>query len=184
MFFVHVAKHISNYALVRVKINEETKMQWVWVTFSKSYTSRCQRQDLYPNLPNIKAHALNHKSNCLTLTSLDFYQFTSKPHIIELGCTELRCTSKEKLPKMRAPILCILFCFVLFLRLTLHIYISKFARNSATKKSTWLWLTCLSLEHIFFFLSDSPTNILRTLLPRISTQEVICRILTISSALI
>lgn len=37
MFFVHVAKRISNYALVRVKINEETKMQWVWVTFSKSY---------------------------------------------------------------------------------------------------------------------------------------------------
>ena len=150
MFFVHVAKHISNYALVRVKINEETKMQWVWVTFSKSYTSRCQRQDLYPNLPNIKAHALNHKSNCLTLTSLDFYQFTSKPHIIELGCTELRCTSKEKLPKMRAPILCILFCFVFETHIAyLHIKVCKKFCNKE------IYLTLINLfepgTHFFFF---------------------------------
>lgn len=78
------------------------------------------------------------------------------------------------------PLYCIFF-FVFF-RLTLHIYISKFARNSATKKSTWLWLTHLSLEYFFFFSDIS--NMLRTLLPRISIQKVICRILTIFSALI
>lgn len=158
-------------------------MQWVWVTFSKSYTSRCQRQDLYPNLPNIKAHALNHKSNCLTLTSLDFYQFTSKPHIIELGC-RAKVYLKRKASKNESPyiVYSFLFCFVFETHIAyLHIKVCKKFCNKE------IYLTLINLfepgTH-FFFLSDIPTNILRTLLPRISIQEVICRILTISSALI